>query len=111
MHSDGSLDATQTKNVNGALLLPASAGKGDGVYCLDAATTAMPVKNVVATPQVNVVSLGTSDEALVGARGIIPGVPACPAPYVDATVVEVLEEQDNSGPHEFPIPFYAAFNR
>ena len=81
------------------------------MYCLDVANAAMPVKNIVTTPQVNVASLGTSDEALVGARRIIPAVPACPAPYVDATVVEVFEEQDNSGPHQFPIPFYAAFNR
>jgi hypothetical protein len=102
---------TQTKNVNGVVLLPTSAGVGDGVFCIDVADAAMPVRNIIASPEVNVASLGTSDEALVSARTIIPAVPQCPAPYTDATVATVIEEQGGTdSPHQFPIAFYVAFN-
>ena len=89
------------------ILLPASAGKGDGVYCVD---LAVPAKNVVASAPVNVGALGTSDFALAAARTIIPAIPQCPAPFIDATVVTVIEEQSNTGPSQFPTGFYAIFH-
>jgi hypothetical protein len=47
----------------------------------------------------------------VSARTIIPAVPQCPAPYTDATVATVIEEQGGTdSPHQFPIAFYVAFN-
>jgi hypothetical protein len=104
--ADGTLDATQSKNVVGVLRLP-EAVAGDGVYCFDLAA---PVRNVVATSQINAAVIGTPGYALVSPRAAVPAIPQCPAPYTDATVSMLLEEQYNTSPQQFSTAFYVAFN-
>jgi hypothetical protein len=109
--ANGTIDATQTKNVNGVLLLP-SAVRGQAVFCVDVNDLAMPVRNVISTGDVNRTELGGPGFALVATRNTIPAIAECPAPFVDATVVTMLEEQGGTQtPEQFPIPFYVAFNR
>jgi hypothetical protein len=102
----GVLDASQSKNVNGVIRLD-PAIKGEGVYCLD---LAVPVRNIVITSQINAAVIGTVDYALVAGRGLIPAIPQCPAPYNDATVSMLLEEQYDTAPQQFSTAFYVAFN-
>jgi hypothetical protein len=81
--------------------------KGEGVYCFD---LAVPVRNVVATSQINPSAIGTGDYAIISARALMPGLSDCPAPYNDATVSMILVEQDGTPPTQFSTAFYAAFN-
>jgi len=65
------------------------------------------VRSTSLSPTTNRPGVGPT---LAAARTIIPAIPQCPAPFIDATVVTVIEEQSNTGPSQFPTGFYAIFH-